>query len=542
MCSRGSRRCGPRTSRSVLPGATAVPAGGSWSMMPSGCDGSSLQWTVQSRPASLGRRDRVGRGQARPSPERATVPGGAAARRARRRRRADRPAALRPRSSSGTTTKPRPPRRRGEDGERADQRPRAASPRAGRAGGSGAGSWRGRGVAAPRREREAGRSRGGPSGAGTRTTRSCRRRGPTRVSSSAASSARAIAAALWKRGCGSRRSAWRIASSSRLAARRGRQLDGGRDRAGARARRSPPPASRPDTAAGPVSASYRTTPRLKRSLAGRELLAVQLLGRHELERADARVAVALVVRGVRAIPKSISLAGPGPSMTLPDFTSQCTSPCSWTTRSPASSSRPDAQHRLVGRAGRRRRARSRSERCRSSSSITMKCAVAVAAGVVDVDEARVRERGGGASLGQEARGEGRVVGVRRGEHLDRHVAVEAVVARAVHAGHAAARDLRLDPVAIRQPCGRPSRPASASVIASAPLAIAAIAALASSMARQARRRGVRSGAARHVPPRRPRPARSAAPGPPSRASPASAANASAAGLRRRGVPRAVTRR
>ena len=60
----------------------------------------------------------------------------------------------------------------------------------------------------------------------------------------------------------------------------------------------------------------------------------------------------------------------------------------------------------------------------------------------------MRETGHGARLAEEALAEGLVVRVGRRQHLHRHVALEAIVAGAVHAGHAAPRDERVDAVAV----------------------------------------------------------------------------------------------
>jgi hypothetical protein len=74
--------------------------------------------------------------------------------------------------------------------------------------------------------------------------------------------------------------------------------------------------------------------------------------------------------GAVAMPKSISFAGPSPSMTFAGLTSQWTSPRSWTTWSAANSSRPIRS--TSSRGSRPRSSRiARSDRCRSSSSMTM---------------------------------------------------------------------------------------------------------------------------------------------------------------------------
>ena len=62
----------------------------------------------------------------------------------------------------------------------------------------------------------------------------------------------------------------------------------------------------------------------------------------------------------------------------------------------------------------------------------------------------MRQRCRRARLVQEPGRERRIVGVARGEHLDRHVPIEPEVPCPVHARHAATGELRLDPVPIRQ--------------------------------------------------------------------------------------------
>ena len=122
----------------------------------------------------------------------------------------------------------------------------------------------------------------------------------------------------------------------------------------------------------------------------------------------------------------------------------------------------------------------------------MKCAVAVAARVVHVNEARVRERRRRSGLGQEALGEGGILGERRREDLDRDVPLEPDVAGPIDARHPAARDGGLDPISVAQRradhrIGRLRLPARLVAHRSAAAAISAVAARTPSM--RAERRG-----------------------------------------------------
>ena len=69
------------------------------------------------------------------------------------------------------------------------------------------------------------------------------------------------------------------------------------------------------------------------------------------------------------------------------------------------------------------------------------------AGVVDGDDVRVLERGRQPGLAQEALTERAIGGEVRGEQLQRDVAVEREIARAVDDAHPTTADDRLDPVA-----------------------------------------------------------------------------------------------
>ena len=80
--------------------------------------------------------------------------------------------------------------------------------------------------------------------------------------------------------------------------------------------------------------------------------------------------------------------------------------------------------------------------------------VALLAGVVDRDDVGVRERRDRLRLGLEAGERVGVVDEVLGQHLDRHVALEAGVARAVHLAHAAGAERRQDLVRAETGPGR----------------------------------------------------------------------------------------
>ena len=69
---------------------------------------------------------------------------------------------------------------------------------------------------------------------------------------------------------------------------------------------------------------------------------------------------------------------------------------------------------------------------------------ALAAEVEDGEDVRVREGRDGLGFTLEARQGGRIVGEMRRQHLDRHVAIELRIARAIDLAHPAAAERRLD--------------------------------------------------------------------------------------------------
>ena len=127
------------------------------------------------------------------------------------------------------------------------------------------------------------------------------------------------------------------------------------------------------------------------------------------------------------------------------FTSRWTSPCSWA----ASNASATCSSSAIARAG--SSAPSSASRCREVRAVDVahgeEQRAVLFSRVEDRDDVRVVERGGNARLAQEALAEAAVIGKVGGDHLERHLAPEALLLSAVDRAHSSSADEPLDQVA-----------------------------------------------------------------------------------------------
>ena len=202
------------------------------------------------------------------------------------------------------------------------------------------------------------------------------------------------------------RQAWRVAQQRRP-----------------RVPRSSPPGLSPGYGSRPVSASYRTTPRLNRSLAGVSASPRSCSGDMNCSEPMLVSASCTVVRRARDAEVD-ELRRPGPEHDVARLHVAVDEPAVVDDPQAREQLVPDAED-LVARQEPAALVELVAQRSVAVEQLhDDEVRRTVAAGVVDVDQARMRQRRRRARLGQEALGERRVVGKRRREDLHGDVALE----------------------------------------------------------------------------------------------------------------------